>query len=251
MRHMALIVMFSLTLAFHHHALAQVPDAKDERIAAPRKTESKAPRRTFERFELPVQQRLRIALLTTLAIVWFFWLGAALGSYLNVVVYRMPLGLASIAPDSRCPKCQTPIRWYDNIPVVSWLVLKGRCRSCREPISRRYLNVEVLMGLLFVGLLVLEVVTGGVVFPNRPVRGYSGMPWIEHFMEWDLLAIYFYHAAIMWFMVGVVLFKIDGHRPPTRFLLAGLVIGVLPPLVWAGLRHVPFIALTAMLPIER
>lgn len=241
-----MILAFALAVAAPIHVAAQKAEPKEERVASPQKLGLKPPLRSFERFDLPVNVRVHIVLLTTLATVWFFWLGAALGSYLNVVVYRMPLGLPSVAPDSRCPKCQTPIRWYDNIPVVSWLVLRGRCRSCREPISPRYLNVEVLMGSLFVGLLVLEVVTGGAVFPSRPVRGYAGMPWIEHFMEWDLLAIYFYHAALVWFIVGIVLFWIDGHWPPTRYLLAGVLVALVPPLVWPGLRHWPFVALESV-----
>jgi leader peptidase (prepilin peptidase) / N-methyltransferase len=69
-------------------------------------------------------------------------LGAALGSFFNVVAYRMPRGLSVVKPRSRCPRCETPIRSYDNVPVVSWLLLRGKCRDCREPISARYPLVE-------------------------------------------------------------------------------------------------------------
>ena len=229
----------------------RVSEGEGERVSEPRGTPAaqvphsltpSLPHSRFKPFPLPFKERLRIALLTALAIVWFFWLGAALGSYLNVVVYRMPLGLASVAPDSRCPKCQTPIRWYDNVPVVSWLLLRGRCRACHEPISLRYLIVEILMGAIFVGLLGVEVLSGGAIYRNRPGRGYDGMPMIEHLMEWDLLGIYFYHAALLWFLVGFVLFWIDGHPVPKRFVLAGLMVGLLPPLVWPALRQLPFMA---------
>lgn len=75
--------------------------------------------------------------------------GAMLGSFLNVCVYRLPRDLSVIRPRSRCPRCETPLAWYDNVPVVSWLVLRGRCRRCREPISIQYPIVEALVGLVW------------------------------------------------------------------------------------------------------
>jgi len=78
-----------------------------------------------------------------------FVLGLAFGSFLNVCIYRMPLGLSVITPRSACPKCKQPIAMYDNMPVVSWLVLGGRCRHCKTSISPRYLLIELLTGVLF------------------------------------------------------------------------------------------------------
>jgi leader peptidase (prepilin peptidase)/N-methyltransferase len=75
---------------------------------------------------------------------WVLALGAAVGSFLNVVIARVPAGESVVSPGSRCPRCGTPIRWWDNLPVVSWLVLRGRCRRCGAPISPRYLAVELL-----------------------------------------------------------------------------------------------------------
>ena len=75
-------------------------------------------------------------------------MGAVFGSFLNVVAYRLPRGESLSRPRSRCPGCQTPIRPYDNVPVLSWLALRGRCRSCRAPISWRYPFVEAATGLL-------------------------------------------------------------------------------------------------------
>jgi leader peptidase (prepilin peptidase)/N-methyltransferase len=74
--------------------------------------------------------------------------GAIFGSFLNVVAYRLPRGESLSRPRSRCPQCQTTIRPYDNVPVLSWLVLRGRCRDCRAPISARYPLVEAVTGLL-------------------------------------------------------------------------------------------------------
>jgi len=79
-------------------------------------------------------------------------LGAAVGSFLNVVAYRLPRGESLISPGSRCPSCDTPIGPWDNVPVLSWLLLRGRCRSCGEGISSRYPLVEALTAAVFVAV---------------------------------------------------------------------------------------------------
>lgn len=81
--------------------------------------------------------------------IWVAFLGLCVGSFLNVVIGRLPAGESVVRPGSRCPKCKTPIAWYDNIPVVSWLLLRGKCRKCKTPISPRYILVELLVGVLF------------------------------------------------------------------------------------------------------
>jgi len=78
-----------------------------------------------------------------------FALGLAFGSFLNVCIYRLPRGLSVVRPRSACPGCGQAIALYDNVPVLSWLILRGRCRHCHEPISPRYLVVEMLTGALF------------------------------------------------------------------------------------------------------
>jgi len=78
-----------------------------------------------------------------------FVMGLAFGSFLNVCVYRMPLGLSVVTPRSACPGCKQPIAFYDNMPVLSWLILRGRCRQCKTKISPRYLMIELLTGLMF------------------------------------------------------------------------------------------------------
>lgn len=82
--------------------------------------------------------------------VFAFFFGLAVGSFVNVVVHRLPDGgVRALSGRSRCPRCGSPIQWFDNVPVVSWLVLGMRCRRCRGPISIRYPAVELLTGLLF------------------------------------------------------------------------------------------------------
>jgi leader peptidase (prepilin peptidase)/N-methyltransferase len=78
-------------------------------------------------------------------------LGLAFGSFLNVCIYRLPLDLSVVTPRSACPRCKRPIAFYDNIPVISWLLLRGRCRHCKAKISARYLFVELLTASLFLG----------------------------------------------------------------------------------------------------
>lgn len=81
----------------------------------------------------------------------FFALGCIVGSFLNVCIYRMPLDLSVIRPPSHCPHCRHAIPWYLNVPLVTWLVLRGRCAHCGAPISFRYFLVELLTGGLFLG----------------------------------------------------------------------------------------------------
>lgn len=83
------------------------------------------------------------------AYIFIFIFGAIVGSFLNVVIHRVPNEESIIFPNSACPNCKKPIKPYDNIPIISWLILGGKCRNCRTSISPRYLFVELLTGLLF------------------------------------------------------------------------------------------------------
>jgi leader peptidase (prepilin peptidase) / N-methyltransferase len=84
-------------------------------------------------------------------LIFYVLLGLVIGSFLNVCIYRIPLGKSIVFPGSGCPNCGTPIRPYDNIPVLSYLLLRGKCRSCGNPISLQYPVVELLTGLAFYG----------------------------------------------------------------------------------------------------
>jgi leader peptidase (prepilin peptidase)/N-methyltransferase len=88
--------------------------------------------------------------------VWFVPLiaglfGLTIGSFVNVCSLRWPVDESVVSPGSHCPKCDAPVRWYDNIPVLSWLLLRGRCRHCRAPISAQYPVVELATGLVWAG----------------------------------------------------------------------------------------------------
>ena len=82
--------------------------------------------------------------------------GAVIGSFLNVVAYRLPRSKSLVAPGSQCPGCDTPIKLYDNVPVLGWLLLRGRCRTCRTAISPRYPAVEALTAALAVAVILVE-----------------------------------------------------------------------------------------------
>jgi len=92
-------------------------------------------------------------------------LGALIGSFLNVVIYRLPAGQSLLTPGSRCPSCGAPVRAFDNVPVMSWLVLRGRCRSCGASISPRYPAVELLTAVCFAAVVA--------------VRGFDDGLWLE------------------------------------------------------------------------
>lgn len=104
---------------------------------------------------------------TALGIAYLGLVGAALGSFLNVCIYRWPAGLSVLRPRSRCPVCETPIAWYDNIPVLSWVALQGRCRHCDASISGQYPLIELVVAGIWVGLALwhgpgLEAVRGAI-----------------------------------------------------------------------------------------
>lgn len=84
-----------------------------------------------------------------LLLIWLAAFGLVIGSFLNVCIGRLPRGESIVSPPSRCPNCHSGIAWYDNVPVVSYLVLRGRCRSCRAPISARYPATEALTAAAF------------------------------------------------------------------------------------------------------
>ena len=86
----------------------------------------------------------------------FFVFGTIVGSFLNVCIHRLPLGESIVSPKSHCPHCKYSIPWYLNIPIATWIWVRGRCRNCGEPISARYFAVELLTGLMFLSIAELR-----------------------------------------------------------------------------------------------
>ena len=113
-------------------------------------------------------------------LVFFLAIGACVGSFLNVVIYRLPRGESIVFPASHCPSCGRAIKWYDNIPLVSWLALRARCRFCKAQISPRYILVEaataILVGGLYAWYYLLNARQGAGDFPHPPGRCSSPTP---------------------------------------------------------------------------
>lgn len=114
-----------------------------------------------------------------------------MGSFLNVVIYRLPRDLSLIRPGSHCPICAAPIRFYDNIPLLSWLLLKARCRHCKAPISPRYFVVELLTGLVFSGLY-----SAYFLLDLRQGLGSLGGAWFLYLLHITLLAAFLAASVI-------------------------------------------------------
>jgi len=148
--------------------------------------------------------------LTVVLVILAGLLGTIIGSFLNVVVWRLPRGESLSHPGSACPKCGHAIRWYDNIPVVSWLLLRAKCRDCGEPISARYPAVELATGLFFAGVA-LWVLLGGLRLESEVAIVIA-------------TASFLYLAAIS---VALTLIDLDVHKLPNKIVLPAYIVGVL------------------------
>jgi len=97
--------------------------------------------------------------------IFIFIFGIVIGSFMNVVIYRIPKEESIVFPASKCQSCQTPLKWYHNIPIFSWLALRGKCAFCSEPISKQYPIVEFITGIIFVAVFLKMGITvfAGVV----------------------------------------------------------------------------------------
>ncbi len=100
--------------------------------------------------------------MTAIELIFAALLGAVLGSFLNVVVYRLPRGESLLSPGSHCPSCSAAVKPYDNVPVLAWMWLRGRCRACRAAISPRYPLVEAVTASLCAGVVLSRSSAGGI-----------------------------------------------------------------------------------------
>ena len=137
-------------------------------------------------------------------------LGLITGSFLNVVIWRLPRGESLVSPGSACPKCGHPIRWWDNVPVLSWLILRGKCRDCGAPISRRYPAIELVTGVLFAAVAWWLLST---VAPTLP------------FAATVLVAVAFLYLAAI--SIALTLIDLDTHKLPNAIVLPAYVVGLI------------------------
>jgi leader peptidase (prepilin peptidase)/N-methyltransferase len=147
------------------------------------------------------------------AMVFVGVLGLLVGSFLNVVIYRVPAGKSIVSPPSACPNCGAGIKWYDNVPVVSWLLLRGKCRNCTQPISIRYPLIELGTGIVFA---LVAIGFAPALVEARTTRG-------------ALAALFVLLAVLYLSAIGIALIAIDldTHRLPNPIVLPAYVVGVI------------------------
>ena len=170
---------------------------------------------------------------------WFFAIGATIGSFLNVVIWRMPNGKSIVYAKSRCPACDVAILGRDNIPILGWFGLGGRCRNCNVEISARYPIVEAIVSGLFLMLYFVELISGGANLPIRSVNSYTGVLWIVLYTKWDLVGLYLYHCFLFCTLLTWVLMTKDGNRVPIRLILFSFLIAIAAPIAFPNLCLVP------------
>ncbi len=186
-------------------------------------------------------ERTNIALMEGFTSLWFFTLGACLGSFLNVVIDRLPAGLKLASPPSRCPTCETRIERRDNVPILGWLRLRGRCRACGSNISPRYPIIEFIVGLLFFVFLKVELLSGGANLPYRQPNSYAGAIWIIWYTKWDLVGLDFFHLFLLCVLLAASMMQVDGHAVPERLWRPAFCVGLLGSSLFATLHPVPAI----------
>ncbi|MDR1485405.1 MAG: prepilin peptidase [Planctomycetaceae bacterium] len=154
-----------------------------------------------------------------LAIILLTIIGCCVGSFLNVVVYRLPLGKSLSFPPSHCPQCKHPIRFYDNVPVFGWFLLGGRCRDCRSHISLRYPVVEFISGL------VLGSISCAVYFHG------GGLP----YFEFVLTSLYYFVLVMTLFAAGLIEF--DRKVIPAELFIP---VTIITPFMFYYLGNIEF-----------
>jgi leader peptidase (prepilin peptidase) / N-methyltransferase len=166
-------------------------------------------------------------------VVWLslvFLTGLAVGSFLNVVVGRLPLEKSILWPNSRCLTCLRPLYLFDNLPVIGWLMRRGRCRWCGTPFSSRYMWVELGTGAAFAALFYLDV-----------LRNWHGLPFFEEarwrmyigVTPWQGWVFWLHHALLFSFLLGASLCDWDHKTIPLPLTVTGTVVGLIGATLWA------------------
>ena len=145
-------------------------------------------------------------------LIFLFVLGACIGSFLNVVIYRIPIGESIVFPPSHCPSCGRGINWFDNIPILSWLLLRGRGRFCGTGISPRYILIEAATAILIVGLYVVYYLLG--------LRAGAG----AFSDSWPMFAA---HAALLCGLLGCSAVDIESWSVPLEICWVISAIGII------------------------
>lgn len=153
-----------------------------------------------------------------------FVLGAAVGSFLNKCIERLPLEKSLWWPDSRCRHCWQPIGWHDSLPLLSYWLRSGRCRTCGQPFSVRFFAIELLTALGFAALYYLEVIDN--------IHDFDAKILGESQFLWGRLVVFGYHAVLFSFLVVATFIDYDHLIIPLPLTIVGTVVGVIGALLW-------------------
>ena len=194
--------------------------------------------------DMSLAEQLRLRTIEGVTAFWFFAFGAAIGSFLNVVVYRIPLGESLVFKRSRCPTCGTQIAGRDNVPILGWLLLGGRCCTCGTAISLRYPTIEMVVGVFFLMLYFVELISGGANLPIRPPNLYRGVVWIVFYTKWDLISIYLFHCALLCMLLTLALIDLDRKRLSLKAVCQFALLLAVPAFVFPHLLVVKVPRLT-------
>jgi len=138
-----------------------------------------------------------------------FIFGLIIGSFLNVCIYRIPRDESIVFPGSRCVSCKKPINWYDNVPLLSYVLLRGKCRSCRANISPRYFVVEFISALCFLIL----------------------------FMHFEFNYMFWIYSLLVFSLIVVTFIDLEFQIIPDRISLVGIFVGILLSIIFPGLQN--------------
>lgn len=173
--------------------------------------------------DMTILEYVRLHAVSGVVMCLFLATGASIGSFLNVVIYRLPRKMRLLWPPSSCPNCGYKIRGLDNLPVLAWVGLKGKCRQCQVKISMRYPVIEFTVACIFVLLFYVELLSGGGNLPVREPNLYKGIVWILLYTKWDLVSIYCLHTAMLSVLLAWGMINYDFFRVPK---FAGLFVVV-------------------------
>ena len=176
--------------------------------------------------------------------IWVTLMGAFLGSFMNVVIYRLPAGKPLAYPGSACPACGHAVRWFDNVPVLSWMILGARCRDCRTPISGRYPLVEATVGAMFLWLVMAEVYSGGVTLPSANAIGGLSMHVVEGArrttaFDGALWQSFAFRLLMLCTLFCAALIELDRRCPPIKLYWPAMLVGLALPVWKPLLRPIP------------